>query len=61
MRCGIRFNRCHHASQQGKLDQLNTIRSEKLPQEQRPLSKGVWVKTESACLDARGSLEGTIK
>ena len=64
-RRGVRFNRCNHASQQGKLDQQNTIRTtltaEKLPQEQRPRSKVVWVKTESACLDARGSLDDTIK
>ena len=33
--------------------------AEKLPQEQRPQSKGVWVKTESACLDSRGSLDDT--
>ena len=33
--------------------------AQKLPHEQRPQSKGVWVKTESACLDSRSSLEDT--
>ena len=52
-----------NANQQGKLDQQITIRTtlmaQKLPQEQRLQSKGFSVKTESACLDSRSSLEDT--